>query len=141
MPEVVMQTCAAAETAAHRGVRHAAGALLVLFALAECGMACAMTVGRHQLPQFLYLACTVLLLAAAGVAVQERRRALVAVRVCGTAAAVMLFWSMSAGTGPDVMFHGRSHNVTPLLAAMLLAVVLLPRLLQYPATDAACNCR
>jgi hypothetical protein len=142
MPESMMiEPCAAAESTSRRGVRHTAGALLVLFALAECAAATLMFASGHGTPQVLYLLCSLAFFAAAVIAVRERDRALVAVRIAAVAAAVTLFWSMSDNAGPSITMHGHLHDLTPVLAGMLLGAVLLPRLLSESDSEAACNCQ
>jgi hypothetical protein len=142
MPEAIMfDPCAAIESSSHRGVRYAAGALLVVFAFAECAMAALMIADGHGTPQVLYLLCSLALFAAAVIAVRERDRALVAVRIAAVAAAVTLFWSMSVNAGPSITMHGHLHDLTPVLAGMLLGAVLLPRLLSESDSEAACNCQ
>ena len=140
MPDAVMQPCAAAETSIARFTRYAAGASLVLFATAQCAMACLIWTDHRGTPPLLYLLCSVGLFAASVIAVRERRHALVAVRVLAVAAAVMLVWSVSVSAGPGVTVNGRLHDLTPLLAGMLLAVVWLPGLLRVRDSGAACNC-
>lgn len=141
MPEALMQPCAATERAATRAVRYAAGALLVLIALAECAMACLMLAGQRGTPQVLHLLCTLALFAAAAISVRERRRALTAVQIAAVAAAITLFWSISANAGPVITVRGHLHDLTPLFAGMLLVAVLLPRLLREGDSEAACNCQ
>ena len=141
MPDALMLPCAAEETSMRRGVRYAAGALLALIALVECGIAGVMAFLQPGAPQFLYLLCTFALIVSVLVAVRERRRALIAVRVSAIVAAVMLFWSSQATlSGPSIRIGGRMHELLPALAGMLLAAVLLPGLLRQRDSEAACNC-
>ena len=142
MPEALMQPCAGAESSSRRGVRYAAGALLVLFAFVECATASLMVAAWRGTPQLLYLLCALALFAAAVVALRERRRALVAVRVFAVATAVMLFWcSQATLSGPRIRIGGRLYDLLTLLAGMLLAAVLLPGLLRQRDSSAACNCQ
>ena len=141
MAEALMQPCAAAESSTTRGVRYVAAVLLVVFALAESAMATLLVAGRHGSPELLFLLCTLALLALALVAVRQRVRALLAVRVAAIAAAVMLFWSVSVGAVPSLSLSGNQHDMTPLLAGMLLGVVLLPALIKPRDSEAACNCQ
>ena len=141
MPEALTMPCAAAESRMARGSRYAAGASLAFFALAQCAMACMMVTAQRGTPQTLYLVCACAMFAAVVIAVRERRRALIAVRVLAVATAVMLFWSISGNKTPSVNLGGRLHDLTPLFAGMLLCTVLLPRLLRERDSDAACNCQ
>ncbi len=142
MSEAVMfEPCAAAESPSRRGLRYAAGTLLVLFALAQCAMGCLMVAAQRGTPQVLYLLCSLVLFASSTIALRERRRALVAVRVSAIAAAMMLFWSISVNVAPGVTMRGHLYDLTPVFAGMLLAAVLLPGVLRERDDQAACNCQ